>query len=88
MLTVSFAEELIISLLTNGPLSMDDVRRGLAGRGPIASITPTGPSAAAGGVTAWLVEFRYYADCKEAIRVCLFQLLLSQLPANHYIADA
>jgi hypothetical protein len=31
--------------------------------------TPTVPSAAAGGVTTWLVEFPSYADCKKAIRL-------------------
>ena len=64
-------EELIISLLTNEPLTEAIVREALAGRGPIATVKPTGPSAGQGhGITAWLVGFVYYADCREAIRVC------------------
>jgi hypothetical protein len=64
-------EELIISLLTNEPITEAIVREALAGRGPIATVKPTGPSAGQGhGSTAWLVGFVYYADCREAIRVC------------------
>lgn len=88
MLTIRFPEELIISMLTNGPLAVEDVRQALVGRGPIASITPTGPSAAGSGITAWLVEFRYYADCKEAIRVRFQASICLQRLLTPSIADA
>lgn len=72
-----FLEELIISMLTNQPLSEQSVRQALIGRGPVVSIKPTGPPISDGHTsTAWLVEFRYYADCKEAIKVIYRACLL------------
>lgn len=63
-------EELIISMMTNEPMTEQAVRRALAGRGPIESVKPTGPSAGLGQAsTAWLVEFVYYADCRDTIKV-------------------
>lgn len=82
-------EELIISLLTSQPLSQQTVREALAGRGPIASIRPTGPTTLQGeSSTAWLVEFLYYADCKEAIRVCFRVNPRPRLFADRCTADA
>lgn len=63
-------EELIISSLSNEMLSENEVREALVGRGPIVSVRPTGPSVGGDVNTAWIVEFRYYADCREAIRAC------------------
>jgi hypothetical protein len=62
-------EDLIISLLNNELLSETEVRETMIGRGPVVSIRPTGPLAGEHVSTAWIVEFRYYADCREAIRV-------------------
>ena len=65
-------EDLIISMTSAEPLTEQAVRRALAQCGPISSVTPFRSSAVSGqAITAWLVGFVYYADCKETINVNL-----------------